>query len=966
MADRWPQVAEIYLAAVERGKADRAAFVREACAGDEDLRREVESLLGHEGGAEAVLERPAVALAAPMLNTSASSAVLTGRQIGPYQIGGLLAKGGMGEVYRARDTKLNREVALKILPTHLTEDPERRARFAREARVLATLNHPHIGAIYGLEESDGVTGLILELVDGLTLADLIAGRPMSLADALTLARQIAEALEAAHEKGIVHRDLKPGNILLQRVSDTGSVTSDLRVKVVDFGLAKPVQVTQAGALTEAEADTFEQTVEGRLLGTPGYMSPEQVRGKAVTRRTDVWAFGCVLFEMVTGRRAFGGETTSDILAAVLQQQVDWSALPEETPSGVRRLLKRCLEREANNRLHDIADARLDIDEALADVTAASPMSATPDRPARHRHRQFIAAAAILLAVGVGTWLLLRDAGAPPASPTVVPLTALPGDESYATLSPDGTQVAFAWSGETRENWDIYVQQVGTSTPTQLTSHPAEDGAPAWSPDGTQIAFLRREREEDELTIFLTAPLTPNAEHKLASLHFPGGLAPAPALKPTVSWSPDNEGLLIVEHDVERRMNGVVLIPVGRGERRRLLWTPVAQGAYHFPTISPDAKALAYARCSGEGSCHAYVQHLGADLALNGSPRRLTDENTLVRRITWAVDRRSLIFAIGGGYSSSLWRASLEGGPADRIDIAGDRAAFPSVASRSGLLAYTRLDYGADIWRLDSNGVKPFLPSTYDDRNPQFSPDGRRVAFESRRLGKESQLWVANADGSNLAPLNGGDRGIAGSPRWSFDSRWIVFDGMTQDHRGIFIIDSAGGQPTLLAEPGGLPSWSPDGKWIYFSSARSGRAEIWRVSVGGGDAEPITDQGGGNPLVSPDGETLYYTKRNWNGNSLFARPVAGGPERQVLQSMSLGQHSYFPVIEGIYYLSRTDPKSPTMYDVRFFSFATKASKTLHRFESLGATITVSRDQKTFLLTGTPISGGSDLMLIRNFR
>ena len=281
--------------------------------------------------------------------------MLSGRRLGAYQVQVRIGVGGMGEVYSARDTRLGRDVALKILPRLFTSDPERLARFEREARVLASLNHPHIGAIYGLEEADGVRALVLELVDGETLGDRIARGPIPLKEALTIAGQIADALDAAHEKGIVHRDLKPANI---KITPAGVV------KVLDFGLAKAVSGDAASPdLTQSPTVTVGGTREGVILGTPAYMSPEQARGQTVDKRTDIWAFGCVLYEMLTGRAAFARNTMTDTLAAIVEGDPEWGALPKGTPVAVRRVLNRCLEKDPKRRLRAIADARLEIDEA---------------------------------------------------------------------------------------------------------------------------------------------------------------------------------------------------------------------------------------------------------------------------------------------------------------------------------------------------------------------------------------------------------------------------------------------------------------------------------------------------------------------------------------------------------------------------------------------------------------------------
>src|SRR6266853_1084796 len=367
----------------------REAFVADACAGDTALRSEVESLLRQESKADGFLGQPALVAAAHSLAADSGQSLL-GRKFGAYQVQSLLGTGGMGEAYRARDTRLSRDVAIKILPRLFVADPERRARFEREARVLASLNHPHIGAIYGLEDVDGISALVLELVEGPTLADRVAKGPPPVRDALAIAAQIAEALEAAHEKGIIHRDLKPANVVLG---------GDGRVKVLDFGLAKAVAGDSSSPdLSQSPTITMGGTKDGVILGTAAYMSPEQACGTPADKRADIWAFGCVLFELLTGRAAFGGETTTEILAAIIEREPRWAALPHTTPDGIRRLLRRCLEKDPMRRLRDIGDARLDIAEVLS---GASPASAAASLVAPKRFVRLswsIAAVALLVAL----------------------------------------------------------------------------------------------------------------------------------------------------------------------------------------------------------------------------------------------------------------------------------------------------------------------------------------------------------------------------------------------------------------------------------------------------------------------------------------------------------------------------------------------------------------------------------------
>lgn len=395
-SDRWQQIEQLYHAALEREGNQRAAFLKNACAGDDALRREVESLLAHEKGVGSFLEAPALEAAAKMLGKDASRS-LVGRRIGSYQVLSLLGAGGMGEVYEARDSKLGRNVAIKVLPAAFEHDAERLARFQREARMLAALNHPNIATIYGLEQSEGVHYLVMELVAGHTLAERASAGALSIEEALKIGGQIAEALEAAHEKGVIHRDLKPANV---------KVTPEGRVKVLDFGLAKAFAGDGGLDLSNAPALTAMGTEEGRILGTPAYMSPEQARSKPVDKRTDIWAFGCVLYELLTGKEAFRGETVSDTIAAVLEREPDWKVVPTATPAKVQDLLHRCLEKDVNRRLRDIGDARIELLDALAGTTR---QDVSPEKQFKMTRRAAIGslAGAAAGAAGVATsvWYL---------------------------------------------------------------------------------------------------------------------------------------------------------------------------------------------------------------------------------------------------------------------------------------------------------------------------------------------------------------------------------------------------------------------------------------------------------------------------------------------------------------------------------------------------------------------------------
>ena len=461
--ERWRELTTIFHAAREREGAERAAYLDRACGGDAFLRAELESLLAAQGtlGAGPV--------PAPQLSA--------GTMFGLYRVDELIGTGGMGQVYRATDTRLQRTVALKLLLPELTRDPGFSARFEREARLLASLNHPNVAAIYGFEQVDDVLALVLEYVDGQTLEQVIAGaRPKTsgIEQTLLIARQIALAFEAAHDKGIIHRDLKPSNV---KITPAGIV------KVLDFGIARVANEEMP------HAETLAVTHAGAVIGTAAYMSPEQARGLRVDKRTDIWAFGCVLYEMLTGRRAFAGTTASDSLARVLEREPEWSALPASAPESILRLVKRCLQKDPADRLRDIADARLEIDEALARPGAAVTA------PVRRRSYvplilTALAAAAFAL-VAAAIWWRPRQpppvetaAGQAMEFPIVFPNNAMPADG--LAISPDGRQiVANVWIN----SGSLWIAPLDGSPPRPLTG--GEGGsAPFWKPDSSTIGFFR--------------------------------------------------------------------------------------------------------------------------------------------------------------------------------------------------------------------------------------------------------------------------------------------------------------------------------------------------------------------------------------------------------------------------------------------------------------------------------------------
>jgi serine/threonine protein kinase len=569
-------------AALNREARERAAFVAAACGGDEALRQEVEALLAHAQTAEGFLAAPMGAVAADVL-ADEPRASLVGRQVGAYQIVSHLGTGGMGEVYRARDTKLGRDVAFKVLPASFASDPDRLARFEREARLLAALNHPHIGAIYGVEDAANIRGLVLELVEGPTLADRLQQGPVPLSEALRMAQQIADALDAAHEKGIIHRDLKPANV---KIAPEGTV------KVLDFGLAKAAAADGSTPdLSQSPTVTVGGTRDGIILGSAAYMSPEQARGKPVDKRTDIWAFGCVVYEMLTGRPAFAGETVTDTLAAIVEREPDWRALPSPTPVGVRRLLRRCLEKDRQERLHDIADARLEIKEALT-----APDTTANSRAVPLWRRTLPGAVALVLLVGLGllSFIHFRETP-PPLTPPEMRLeivTPTSADPISFALSPDGRQLVFVASGDGPSR--LWLRPLAATAAQPLAG---TEGAayPFWSPDSQSIGFF--------------------GDGKLKRVDIGGGppqtLADASARGGT--WNAD--GVILFAQTI----NGPLFrIPASGGEAVAV----TRQGQHRFPQFLPDGRQFLFYALGTPDTSGIYLGSLDS-----GQTKRLTVADT---------------------------------------------------------------------------------------------------------------------------------------------------------------------------------------------------------------------------------------------------------------------------------------------------------------------------------------------------
>jgi serine/threonine protein kinase len=586
---------------------------------------------------------------------------MIGRRLSHYEIVARLGEGGMGVVWKARDTRLARFVAIKILGAGSVDDPERKRRFTQEAKAASALNHPGIVTIYDIADDGETSFIAMEYVQGKTLSELIGRRGLALNVMLAYATQAAEALAKAHAAGIIHRDLKPSNIM---------VTDDGLVKILDFGVAKLAKSTEGTGIAEGETRTMTvadmpRTEEGTVVGTVAYMSPEQAEGKPVDARSDIFSFGSVLYEMATGTRVFQAATSASTLAAVLTRDpVPPSKVVKDLPRELDRIILRCLRKDAARRFQIMADLAVELDEIKSESAAQTESTSVTAPRGSMRRWRFLSAAVLALAAAAA-WFLWPRPGALPSPSTVSPLTTSPGDEQLSTFSPDGSQVAFVWNGEARDNWDIYLKSTGAGVPLRLTTDPADDIAPAWSPDGTQIAFVRQQGKE--AAVYLTPPL-PGSEQKLATFTVGGEVTNADLSNlMTLSWLPDGRRLVMAALDSDGQSNGIVVIPIDRSEAKRLIWSPVSAVTYSYPVVSPSGKFLAYAGCKGFGACDVYLMELGPDVTPIGQPKNLTGQGAELLGITWGPDGKSVIYgsALDG---QRLWRVPILGtGPPERVE-----------------------------------------------------------------------------------------------------------------------------------------------------------------------------------------------------------------------------------------------------------------------------------------------------------
>ncbi len=963
MTDAWGRVDQVLQAALLRPPDERDTFLRDACAGDTALENEVRSLLAADEQAGSFLDDPAIHAAARAVADdqragethrleSARMALSPGSRLGPYEISAQIGAGGMGEVYRAIDTNLARHVAIKVVPEAVAADRDRLARFDREAKTLAALNHPNIAAIYGLERSGGTTALVMELVEGLTLAERIAQGAIPVAEALPIARQIAAALEAAHERGIIHRDLKPANIKLR---------PDGTVKVLDFGLAKQT----VGLDDVTRSLNHSVTDVGRVVGTPAYMAPEQVQGRVSAGRTDLFAFGLVLYEMLTARLPFPGASLGSMLAsgtdAVIQP-------PCQTRSRIaarlNTLILGLLERDPARRPKSAAAVR---QELLALEKTA------PVRPAT-----MAAAVASVIVLTAALWWSYSSRAPARRSPEVsrvTMITTYTGDETTPSLSPDGALVAFSWAGEDGSHQDIYVTRSdGQEEPRQLTHDTSPDSVdvfPVWSPDQTQIAFVRRRGATNGEIIVIPAQGGP--EHTLRDLRF----VAFPASH-WLAWTPDGAQIAFASQSLESGRSTVFLMRLADGRVRSLTAPPDGVIGDASPDFSPDGRSLAFVRWSSPATSTLMVQKLGDGMKALGEPATVRVASKLAGSPVWA-DNARLFFSDGARILE--WEA---GAAAEQVYLPGARLTGIAIAGRETsaslrIIAAQQNVPGSRIWTIPLRAAgmtagPPVVQSRFGTTSgyPDYSPDGKRIVFVSKRSGSP-ELWMTDADGDNLKQLTRLGVQSLSVPHWSPDNRHVAFFARMGAEPQIYVIDTAEDQPgpqqVTDETPGcNIPSWSRSGKFLY-CSRRVGDSgmHLYRVPVesgGTGESEMERLFEGKSATETSDGRVLYI-KNDRPG--LFARSLAGdpreNPEERLVEDIRGPYAAYFaPVEKGVYYTGQ-DLRGRYVA-LRFFDYAQKRSVEVAPRSITGPvnSLAVTPDGSRLVYTQNP-AAGIDLTLIQ---
>jgi serine/threonine protein kinase len=853
------------------------------------------------------------------------SALAPGQALAHYRIVRPIGRGGMGQVYLADDTRLNRQVALKVLPPEMARDAERRARLAREAQSVAALNHPNIVTVYAVEQAEGVDFITMELVKGHTLAELLPRTGFALARFFDVAIPLADALAAAHRQGITHRDLKPTNVM---------VTDEGRVKILDFGLAKSQPDPRSGA----SPDTRTVTCEGLIVGTPAYMSPEQAEGREVDSRSDIFSLGVVLYEMLTGERPFGGSTPATMLSAIVRDNPrPLGDVNPAVPRDLARLVHRCLARDPLRRYQSAIDLRIDLEQARRDVDSGEAVSSHQSLGGQRDGRTGVPwwgwVAAATVAGGVLVWLAIDPPGSGPDTmprlQNAVQVTSTSQSvESYPTWSPDGGRLAYQASDGGWVNiaeHDIWVSQVGAGDPVNITRHPANDRRPSWSPDGREIAFFSN--RDGGWGVYTVPAIGGTPSRVLPLPGFAEGNWSAP------QWSGDGKRMLVSTR--QNAENVVLIVTLGSLDTTRVVLPPHDGDVIWDLSLRPDGRRFVYLAAGGGGPEVSRLWTIG-DTGEDAVP--LTDGRTNVWSPTWSNDGRRLFYVSNRGGSMDLWQQAVtdDGQPVGEPEaITSGVGMRTAVFSPDGTkVAYTRGGLVGNVVRLPLRADRAAtwadaLQLTFDHAMIEMidvDRNGERLAVSSDRRGNQD-LWVLPAAGGEMRQLTT-DITPDWNPRWSPDGSEIAFYALRSGNRDLWVMPAGGGPATQLTDGPGFdwfPAWSLDGREIAFARLDGRGGQISIVSRQGGPPRSVT--AGNDPAWHPDGRSLVFRRQgrlfrvareggeptplpefprpansprfSRGGRSIFFSSITGPPEEQGVWRVALDTGTFHQVtrLEG---------------------------------------------------------------------
>src|SRR6266581_1043820 len=921
MPERWQQLDRLFHSALERAPEERAAFLDQACAGDQQLRREVEVLITSHERAGSFIEKPALEVEAWSLANQrgdAGAESMLGKTVGGYRVLAPLGAGGMGEVYLAQDTVLGRKVALKLLPAYFTKDPERLRRFEQEARSASALNHPNIVTVHEIGQDGAFHFITQEFVEGVTLGTYLAGKHPALEEVLEICMQVASALAAAHAKGIVHRDIKPDNIMVHKGSHLGRQNY---VKVLDFGIAKLADLPAAAMKAEATTRLFVKTEEGRTIGTAVYMSPEQARGESVDARTDIWSLGVVMYEMLTSKQPFVGDTSQDVIASILRD--DLSPLPTELPDNVKWVLKKALRKDKEDRyqtarevfsdLRDLYDQLQEIPSSVgpavppasdvkpvgrtsapaaqepAATTRAAPASPTSSaeyiigKIKHHRGAAIIVLTALVMGIAGITFGLYKLIGQnlsqagnnQPKSPLpfqrmkIARLTST-GKATDAAISPDGKYVVHVVDDGGKQS--LWMRQVLTSSNVQITP-PADVSylSLTFSPDGEYLYYIFWDKKS--AFALYQMPVFGGTAKKLIT-----------DIDSIVTFSPDGKQFAFLRGYPSQGELAVLVANADGTSERKVATRKLGVGPFGDPAWSPDGKVIAFPveNTGANGDFMTLVEVRTAD----GSEKAISSQRWWrIGRMVWLRDGSGLVFTARESVASpsQIWYLSYPGGEVHRItDDLNDYLGMSLTAASSALVT-VQSEQVSNIWIAPNENTRLASQVTYSKfdglESISWTPDNK-IVYDSAASGK-LDLWMIETNGTGQKQLTA-DVGNNSHPSVSSDGRYIVFisDRTGTDH--VWRIDIDGNNPRQLTNGIGElnPQCSPTGQWVLYNS-RSSNASLFKVPIDGGEPVQVIDKISSGVAVSPDGKWLATTHYEPNNINTAIYPFEGGEPHQIL-------------------------------------------------------------------------------------